>query len=360
MISRDMASILVIQLHLGTIVDHPTKPVFLYLPTAKRLLPHGKDKVIYRCYNTLYGGYITCSNPFGALYPNISYIQTYDPTFHMIRAQRKANITLYTIYGDYGSCSEYVSKKTVFMRNFFEAHNQRLEHIQLNLRLRVEFVANFDTYEDSINALKTDSLFKNLVKTHFLFVYDDDDSGGRITTLGTLDGNWESHVYRTEVTYLRDLIAAIKSWKRVPNRDTARRMYDAEIKFKYFNEGSTRLLDYTRLKLLVGGRSLIQEENDDDQDHDDDDQDHNNDGLIYYIINDNDYNHRLAITFEFTEIKIMYSKIPISWNSDYVKIYLKSADKYDIVTRPHTVFSSKRSRTYHIENTDQTQAHGRD
>ncbi|KAG5870164.1 hypothetical protein JTB14_032456 [Gonioctena quinquepunctata] len=49
------------------------------------------------------------------------------------------------------------------------AHNQRLEHIQLNLRLQVEFVANFDTYEDSINALKTDSVFQNLVKTHFFF-----------------------------------------------------------------------------------------------------------------------------------------------------------------------------------------------
>ncbi|KAG5888940.1 hypothetical protein JTB14_012199 [Gonioctena quinquepunctata] len=225
----------------------------------------------------------------------------------MIRAQRKTNITLYTIFGDYGSCSKYVSKKTVFMQNFFEAHNQRLEHIQLNLRLRVEFVANFDTYEDSINTLQTDSLFQNLVKTHFLFVYDDDDdSGGRITTLGTFDGNWESHVYRTGVTYLRDLIAARKSWKRVPNRDTARRMYDAEIKFKYFNEGSTRLLDYTSLKLLVGGQSLIQEKNNDD------DQDHNNDGLIHYIINDDDYNHRLAITFKFTDIKIMFSIIPIS------------------------------------------------
>ncbi|KAG5863148.1 hypothetical protein JTB14_036590 [Gonioctena quinquepunctata] len=240
------------------------------------------------------------------------------------------------------------------MHNFFEAHNQRLEHIQLNLRLRVEFVANFDTYGDSINALKTDSVFQNLVKTHFLFVYDDDDSGGRITTLGTFDGNWESHVHRTEVTYLRDLIAARKSWKRVPNRYTAHRMYDAEIEFKYFNEGSARLLYYTRLKLLVGGQSLIQEENNDDV------QDHNNDGLIHYIINDDDYNHRLAITFKFTEIKIMYSIEPISWYSDYVKIYLKSADKYHIVTRPHTVFSSKRSRTYHIENTDQTQAHGRD
>ncbi|KAG5868765.1 hypothetical protein JTB14_024583 [Gonioctena quinquepunctata] len=336
-ISGDMASILLIQLHFGTVINHPTLPIFLHLPTAKNKLGLGQKTVIYRCYNMLYGGYITCNHPFPERYPNISYIQTYDPTFHMIRSQRKANITLSSIFGYYGSCSAYVLDQTTFMEKIFVTHPQHLNTIAAtNMRLRVEFVADFDSYEETKDTLigpqGADSTFSNLVEHQFVYVTKQDDNdtdddrndGGSITTLATFHGNWKEHIIQTGNSYLLNLSTARDSWKRVPSRDAARRMYDAEVKLKYFNEGSTKLLDYDRLKLLVGGRSLTQKQNDDDD-------------LIHYIIDDDDHNHPLALTFKFQTLQIMHSIIPLKWYIQYVSIYLTAADKHDIVRRPHIV-----------------------
>ncbi|XP_045480978.1 uncharacterized protein LOC123685369 [Harmonia axyridis] len=68
--SNDTTSILLIQLHFGTVLYHPTLPLFLHFPTALRKLSKAKEKTFYRCHN----GYITCKTPFiGDRFENISY-----------------------------------------------------------------------------------------------------------------------------------------------------------------------------------------------------------------------------------------------------------------------------------------------
>ncbi|KAG5870174.1 hypothetical protein JTB14_032466 [Gonioctena quinquepunctata] len=89
-------AIMLIQLHFGTVAAHNDQlPLFLYLPTATRLFHRGANKTLYRCFDTNQGGYVTCWHPFGiAAYPEISYFQTYDPTYHTVLNQRQANMTL--------------------------------------------------------------------------------------------------------------------------------------------------------------------------------------------------------------------------------------------------------------------------
>ncbi|XP_045471850.1 uncharacterized protein LOC123678735 [Harmonia axyridis] len=386
--SNNTTSILLVQLHFGTVLYHPTLPLFLHFPTALRKLSKAKEKTFYRCHDIQNGGYITCKSPFAEdRYENISYLQSYDPTYHMIRPHRKANMTLYTIFGEYRNCSKFVKGKTEFMKNFIKCQDHRLLQVGDGLKLRIEFVANFDGFEEALASLTPQSHFLTSIKDHFCVVRNGDDgvSENEECTLGTFRGDWRHHVESTGVKYLGNLIAAMASWKQSPTRDAVRRMYDAEIKLKYFNDGTTRLIDYGRLRKLLGRQSLTYiEEFDDDDDaannnnnDDDDDEDNNNDdnddnneddiediiddeddddnddndnsnndndtnnneqrGLLKYICTDEDSNHILSMSFRFQDIKIFYSTITMVWYRKYLQIYLRAADKYDYITRPHLV-----------------------
>ncbi|KAG5864627.1 hypothetical protein JTB14_020898 [Gonioctena quinquepunctata] len=128
---------MLILIHFGTIAAHDEQlPLFLYLPTATRLFDRGATKTLYRCFDTKQGGYITCWHPFGiAAYPEISYFQSYDPTYHTVLNQRQANMTLHRIFGDYKKGIPYIKRKMAFMSNFTESHSHRLNLLKNHLRL---------------------------------------------------------------------------------------------------------------------------------------------------------------------------------------------------------------------------------
>ncbi|KAG5869226.1 hypothetical protein JTB14_035662 [Gonioctena quinquepunctata] len=94
-----------------------------------------------------HGGYIARPKTFGESYPIISYFQSYDPTYHTIRNQHAVNFALYTIFGDYSASTQYIKKKTKFMKNYLASHNDRLQRLAGHLNLRLDVVVNFDFYE---------------------------------------------------------------------------------------------------------------------------------------------------------------------------------------------------------------------
>ncbi|KAG5862607.1 hypothetical protein JTB14_025816 [Gonioctena quinquepunctata] len=98
----------------------------------------------------------------------ISYMQAYDPTYHTVRQKRKGNFTLYTILHDYSECTEYIQRKTEFMKNFVTAHRHRLTHIKDHLSLRLEIVVNSETFEEAVAALQDTSIYFDSMKIIFM------------------------------------------------------------------------------------------------------------------------------------------------------------------------------------------------
>ncbi|KAG5871794.1 hypothetical protein JTB14_023477 [Gonioctena quinquepunctata] len=316
-------AIMLIQLHFGTVAAHNDQlPLFLYLPTATRLFHRGANKTLCRCCDTKHEGYVTCWHPFGiAAYPEI-YFQTYDPTYHTVLNQRQANMTLYTIFGDYKTGTPYIKGKMAFMSNFIESHRHRLNQLTNNLRLHFEIYIGFDIYI-------------NLVANMFIVNNDDDDNNENHhdITLGTLRKNWRNHLTATGITYLANFVAARQAWQESPHRDAARRMYDAEIKLRYFNEGNSRqYIDYDHLEKMIGGHMLIGHEAGED-----DDDTNDNIGLVKYIIHDEDAQHRLATQFQLQYIRIISCNIPLEWYKEFVHVFLIAAEKYDVYRKPHVV-----------------------
>ncbi|XP_044765599.1 uncharacterized protein LOC123321874 [Coccinella septempunctata] len=99
-------------------------------------------------------------------------------------------------------------------------------------------------------------------------------------------------------------------------------MYDAELKLKYFNDGTTRLLEYNTLKSLMCSCSLVPD------DDDNDDEGEHQRGLLRYAVMDYDPDHVLTRTFTFQAMKFYHSNI---------QTYLTAADKYYTITRLHIV-----------------------
>ncbi|KAG5861109.1 hypothetical protein JTB14_026713 [Gonioctena quinquepunctata] len=123
------------------------------------------------------GGYVCYSYPFPATYPMISYLQTYDPTYHTVRKQRTGNFALYTILHDYSACTDYIKRKVKFMGNFLSTHQHRLNRIKSRLSMRLEIVVNFDTYAEAVAAIQDTTIYFDLLERIFLHHHtaDDDD-----------------------------------------------------------------------------------------------------------------------------------------------------------------------------------------
>ncbi|KAG5865636.1 hypothetical protein JTB14_034613 [Gonioctena quinquepunctata] len=169
-----------------------------------------------------------------------------------------------------------------FMSNFTEPHRHRLNQLTNNLRLRFEIVVNVDTYAEAVNALSQDSIYIKFGGKHFIVHNDDDNNENHhAIPLGTLRNNWRNHITATGITYLANFVAARQAWQESTHRDAARRMYDVEIKLRFFNEGNSRqYIDYDHLKKMIGGHMLIGHEAGEDDDTND------NRGLVKYIIHD--------------------------------------------------------------------------
>ncbi|KAG5865634.1 hypothetical protein JTB14_034611 [Gonioctena quinquepunctata] len=298
--------------------------------TSRRLLDNSTEvqTKLYRCFKTKQGGFVTCWHPV------ISYFQSYDPTYHTVLNQRQANMTLYTIFGDYKRGTPYIKREMAFMSNFTEPHRHRLNLLKNNLRLRFEIVVNVDTYAGAVHALSHDSVYINLVANMFIVHNDDDNNENHhAIPLGTLRNNWRNHITATGITYLGNFVAARQAWQESPHRDAARRMYDAEIKLRYFNEGNSRqYIDYDHLEKMIGGHMLIGHEAGVD-----DDDTNDNRGLVKYIIHDGDAQHRLATQFRLQDIHIISCNIPLEWYKEFVYVYPIAAEKYDVYRQPNVV-----------------------
>ncbi|KAG5865483.1 hypothetical protein JTB14_033914 [Gonioctena quinquepunctata] len=151
-----------------------------------------------------HGGYIAYSNPFPEEYHMISYMQSYDPTYHSVCKQRGANSTLYTIFNDYSACMEYIKRKTKFIGNFVSSHHHRLERMEHRLSLRLEIVVNFETYEVAIADLQDNTIYVDLMERIFLEPTTDDDEEDKEEDaatepilLATFRDNWYNHVTTT-------------------------------------------------------------------------------------------------------------------------------------------------------------------
>ncbi|KAG5872008.1 hypothetical protein JTB14_011253 [Gonioctena quinquepunctata] len=125
---------------------------------------------------------------------------------------------------------------------------------------------------------------------------DDDDVNYPKVMVATFTSNWRNYVTTSGINTCGILS---KSWQQSPTCDAARRMYDAEIKLRYYNKDTTKkFVDYKHLKKMLGGAMLGGHEQADDD---------NNKvveirGVIKYIITDENQ-HPSAAQFKFQNIK---------------------------------------------------------
>ncbi|KAG5861108.1 hypothetical protein JTB14_026712 [Gonioctena quinquepunctata] len=122
--------------------------------------------------------------------------------------------------------------------------------------------------------------------------------------------------------------------KETPSKAAARRLYRAQIKLTYFNEGTPKdIIHYQHLKYLLGGATLTTE-------HPTLQGEGPNRflGLIKYPIDINDdAQGTLSATFQFSDIHLMHSTIPLPWFAYFIKVFLRAADTYDLLQTPHLV-----------------------
>ncbi|KAG5889757.1 hypothetical protein JTB14_003851 [Gonioctena quinquepunctata] len=130
--------------------------------------------------------------------------------------------------------------------------------------MRLEIVVNFDICE-AVAAIQDTTIYFDLLECIFPHHHtadddddhdaddNDDDRGARTQPLlATYRYNWSHHVTTTGLTYLTDIIDARTSWQETPSKAAARRLYHAQIKLTYFNEGTRKdIIHYQHLKYLL-------------------------------------------------------------------------------------------------------------